>query len=166
MKSSDHIDPQELEAAVDEAIAACDGDPRAAVRALILANSYLEYELAMTRPAVSYGFSRGWHARRREIWTELNTGKLGGKSFPTQPATVHKDRPQNQKQFAAELSQVTGKSKRDVNMKLRRVDELGGDLRKIAGTSLDKGVEMDALISLPQPERSAPSIDRPSTKPP
>ncbi|MGE3364022.1 MAG: hypothetical protein AB7I34_11290 [Rhizobiaceae bacterium] len=61
----DQVDPKELEQAVDEAVAACDGDPRAAVRALILANHYLEYELAMTRPAVSFGFSRGWHARRR-----------------------------------------------------------------------------------------------------
>ena len=33
-----------LEAAVDEAIAACGGDPRAAVRALIVANHFLESE--------------------------------------------------------------------------------------------------------------------------
>lgn len=34
-----------LEAAADEAIAACGGDMRSAIRALILANEYLEYEL-------------------------------------------------------------------------------------------------------------------------
>jgi hypothetical protein len=33
-----------LRAAVDQAIAVCDGDPRAAVRALIVANSLLEFE--------------------------------------------------------------------------------------------------------------------------
>ena len=33
-----------------------------------------------------------------EIWEALN---LGGKTFPTQIATLHKDRPQNQEQFAA-----------------------------------------------------------------
>jgi hypothetical protein len=42
-------DPQSendrLEAAADEAIAACGGDMRSAIRALILANEYLEYEL-------------------------------------------------------------------------------------------------------------------------
>jgi len=35
-----------LEAAVDEAIAVCDGDQRAAVRALIVANNHLESEIA------------------------------------------------------------------------------------------------------------------------
>ena len=34
-----------LEAAVDQAIATCGGDPRAAVRALIVANSFLESEM-------------------------------------------------------------------------------------------------------------------------
>ncbi len=35
-----------LEAAVDQAIAACGGDMRAAVRALIVANNFLESELS------------------------------------------------------------------------------------------------------------------------
>ena len=58
--------PEELEAATDEAIAVCDGDARAAVRALLVTNAYLENELAMAVPAVSYGFSRGWYVKRRE----------------------------------------------------------------------------------------------------
>ena len=43
----------ELEAAVDQAIAACEGDMRSAIRALILANDYLENEVAelMKAPA-------------------------------------------------------------------------------------------------------------------
>jgi len=45
-----------LEAAADEAIAACGGDMRSAIRALILANEYLEYEL---QTKVSQGFTRG-----------------------------------------------------------------------------------------------------------
>ena len=56
----------ELERAVDEVIDLCDGDTRAAVRVLIVANRYLEQELAMATPAVSYGYSKGWHARRWE----------------------------------------------------------------------------------------------------
>jgi hypothetical protein len=39
-----------LEAAVDQAIAVCDGDPRAAVRALIVANTHLESEIADMLP--------------------------------------------------------------------------------------------------------------------
>ena len=48
-----------LEAAVDEAIAVCDGDPRAAVRALIVANSLLESEIADLKKAVSHAYMRG-----------------------------------------------------------------------------------------------------------
>ena len=52
-------DDNELEAAVDEAIAVCDGDPRAAVRALIVANSLLESEMADLKKAVSHAYTRG-----------------------------------------------------------------------------------------------------------
>jgi hypothetical protein len=48
-----------LEAAVDQAIALCDGDPRAAVRALIVANNLLEAEIADLRKAVSHAYTRG-----------------------------------------------------------------------------------------------------------
>ena len=45
-----------LDLAADQAIAACDGDMRSAIRALILANEYLEYEL---QTKVSQGYMRG-----------------------------------------------------------------------------------------------------------
>ena len=48
-----------LEAAVDEAIAACGGDPRAAVRALIVANNFLESEMAELQKAISHAYTRG-----------------------------------------------------------------------------------------------------------
>ena len=48
-----------LEAAVDEAIAACSGDTRAAVRALIVANNLLESEIAELKKAVSHAYTRG-----------------------------------------------------------------------------------------------------------
>ena len=48
-----------LEAAVNEAIAACGGDTRAAVRALIVANSLLESEIADLKKAVSHAYTRG-----------------------------------------------------------------------------------------------------------
>jgi hypothetical protein len=49
----------ELEAAVEEAIAACDGDLRAAIRALIVANNFLECEVSELMKAVSHAYSRG-----------------------------------------------------------------------------------------------------------
>ena len=48
-----------LEAAVDQAIAACDGDTRAAVRALIVTNNFLESEVAELMKAVSHAYVRG-----------------------------------------------------------------------------------------------------------
>ena len=49
----------DLEAAVDQAIAACDGDKRSAIRALIVANNYLESEVAELMKAVSQAYARG-----------------------------------------------------------------------------------------------------------
>ena len=48
-----------LEAAVDEAIVACGGDTRAAVRALIVANNFLESEMSELKKAVSHAYTRG-----------------------------------------------------------------------------------------------------------
>jgi hypothetical protein len=49
----------EFEAAADQAIAACSGDARKAVKALIVANQFLETELEKLRAAVSVGYARG-----------------------------------------------------------------------------------------------------------
>ena len=43
-----------LEAAVDRAIAACDGELRATIRALIVANNFLESEVSELMKAVSH----------------------------------------------------------------------------------------------------------------
>jgi hypothetical protein len=48
-----------LEAAVDQAIAACGGDLRSAIRALIVANDYLETEVGELMKAVSHAYVRG-----------------------------------------------------------------------------------------------------------
>ena len=52
-------DDNELEAAVDQAIAACDGDLRATIRALIVANNFLECEVSELMKAVSHAYARG-----------------------------------------------------------------------------------------------------------
>ena len=52
-------DAGQLEAAADQAIAACDGDAREAVKALIVANQFLETELEKLTAAVSMGYARG-----------------------------------------------------------------------------------------------------------
>ena len=52
-------DADQLEAAVDQAIAACGGDAREAVKALIVANQFLETDLEKLKAAVSPGYARG-----------------------------------------------------------------------------------------------------------
>ena len=47
-----------LEAAADQAIAACGGDARETVKALIIANHFLEAELEKLRALVSAGYAR------------------------------------------------------------------------------------------------------------
>ena len=48
-----------LETAVDQAISACGGDTRATIRALIVANEYLESEVGELMKAVSRAYARG-----------------------------------------------------------------------------------------------------------
>jgi stage V sporulation protein SpoVS len=48
-----------LEAATDQAIAACGGNARDAVKALIVANEYLEAEVCDLMQAVSHAYARG-----------------------------------------------------------------------------------------------------------
>jgi hypothetical protein len=52
-------DADGLEAATDEAIAACGGNARDAVKALIVANEFLETEVCELMQAVSHAFARG-----------------------------------------------------------------------------------------------------------
>ena len=48
-----------LEAEVEQAIAVCDGDMGAAIRALIVANNFLESEISELKKAVSHAYTRG-----------------------------------------------------------------------------------------------------------
>ena len=52
-------DADRLDAATDHAIAACDGDMRSTIRALIIANKYLESEMTDLKRSVSHAFVRG-----------------------------------------------------------------------------------------------------------
>jgi hypothetical protein len=49
----------DLEASTEALIAACDGDPRSAVRTLLVAVGYLEAEVERLAEAVSRGYVRG-----------------------------------------------------------------------------------------------------------
>ena len=53
------FDPERLEVETDEAITACGGNARDAVKALIVANEYLESEIGDLMQAVSHAYTRG-----------------------------------------------------------------------------------------------------------
>jgi hypothetical protein len=57
-----------LDTAIDTEIEACGGDARAAVRALIVANNYLEAEVKRLAETVSSGFTRGFSAKRYDLF--------------------------------------------------------------------------------------------------
>lgn len=52
-------DADRLEVAADEAIAACGGDVRDALKAMIVANEFLESEIRELMQAVSHAYVRG-----------------------------------------------------------------------------------------------------------
>lgn len=92
--------------------------------------------------------------RRQEVWEEINGSSKAigaraanaamGKGDATEKSSVA---------FTKETAKTSGKDERTIRQAARRGKELGDELRKIAGTSLDKGVEMDALIKMKEPER-------------
>jgi hypothetical protein len=57
---------ERLDAAADQAIAMCGGDMRSAIRALILANEFLEAEL---ESQVSHGYMRGMRHGRFKTYS-------------------------------------------------------------------------------------------------
>ncbi len=87
--------------------------------------------------------------RRKQIWEALHPVESG----TTCPTLSKPTTGRGNTQFAADTAAVSGESKRDVNRHLARAEAIGGDLERVTGTSLDKGVELDALAKLPETER-------------
>jgi hypothetical protein len=59
MSGDPQPEPDRLEVAADQAIAACGGNARDAVKALIVTNEYLESEVGELMKAVSHAYTRG-----------------------------------------------------------------------------------------------------------
>lgn len=53
------VDPIDLENETDEAIIICGGDMRAALKATLIANAFLEHELERIKAMLSAGYGRG-----------------------------------------------------------------------------------------------------------
>ncbi len=117
--------------------------------------------------------------RRKEIWEALHPVRqrfdsvfdaLGTVEGPMTDAEereqvepvippVAKHGHAQEKSFAAATADASGMTKQAINRHLARAKALGDDLDKVTGTSLDKGVELDALKAM-TPEQRAPLIER------
>jgi N6-adenosine-specific RNA methylase IME4 len=88
--------------------------------------------------------------RRKELYLLLHPdtrrGVAGGKA--RQGATTADSA------FAESQAKASGRSRRSVEVAARR-GQLGADLDRVRGTSLDKGEELDALVALPEDRREA-----------
>lgn len=100
---------------------------------------------------------RAWlTARRKEIYEQLHPetkrGTAGGKARQGKKADVPS--------FVEDHGAATGQAPRTISKHQRRGAALGEEtLRKLRGTSLDAGPELDALLELPE-DRRQQVIDR------
>jgi hypothetical protein len=83
------------------------------------------------------------HLKRRKELYQLK----GGKNLPT-PGGLQKIG------FAKDTTAKTGRSKRSINAAIA-LDKAIPNIERLVDTSLDKGVELDALAKLPEAEQSA-----------
>lgn len=107
--------------------------------------------------------------RRKQIWEALHPvekrmrgsmvmesqfdRETGDATCASSLSDGRKAGPQHEKRFAADTASVSGESKSQINRHLARAEAIGEDLERVTGTSLDKGVELDALAKLPELER-------------
>lgn len=87
--------------------------------------------------------------RRKEVWEAMHPG--GGKSVSTSAGV-------REVGFASDTSTIAGITKQSINQHVSRAEALGPDLQAVIGTSLDKGVELDALKDM-EPEARRPLIE-------
>lgn len=126
----------------------------AEVPCIIMQDDDLRAELAMIdenlcRAELSPAEAALQTARRKEIYEVLHPeAKRGGNSGPN-GQFVRTDTTA----FTDATSEATGRDARSVRRDAARGEALGEDLEAISGTSLDKGVELDALAKLPEAER-------------
>lgn len=137
---------------------------------VVQAEGHLEAELIeidenLCRSELSVAQRAHYSKRRKEIWEALHPEPSRGYSLESYdaegceesgtscPTLAAPKTGRGNIQFAAETAAITGQSKRDINRNVARAEAIGDDLLRLTGTSLDKGVELDALAKLPEPER-------------
>jgi ParB family chromosome partitioning protein len=93
--------------------------------------------------------------RRQEIWEDIHGSPKANGARAANAAMGRGGASEKfSVAFTTDTAAASGKTDRSIRMAAARGRELGADIHRIVGTSLDKGVEMDALIKLPKDERA------------
>jgi hypothetical protein len=98
--------------------------------------------------------------RRKELYVQKHPETTNGGDRKSVSKIRNLNDDKQPARFTLEAAKVSGKAESTVALSISRVEKLGDDnARRIIGTSLAKGVEMDALIKL-APEARADLISR------
>ena len=129
-----------------------------------LQSELMEIDENLCRAELTASQRTGYTKRRKQIWEALHPVEkvqtvadldCYENNSGASCATIQdkgRGRPEG---FAAATAEATGQSKATTNRAIARADALGDEaLNKVANTSLDSGVELDALAKMPAPERT------------
>jgi len=115
-----------------------------------LQTELIEIDENLCRAELTAAQRTAFSKRRKQIWEALHPENNSGTTCPTIRETA--GRP---KAFAAATADATGQDKRTTNRAIARADAIGDEaLAKVVNTSLDSGVELDALAKMDAPERT------------
>lgn len=119
-----------------------------------LQSELIEIDENLCRAELTASQRSGYTKRRKQIWEALHPEIQVAQAAP--PVIGYASPPPQTQGFAAATAAATGQSKATTNRAIARADAIGDvALTKVANTSLDSGVELDALAKLPAPERAA-----------
>ena len=124
-----------------------------------LQTELIEIDENLCRAELTASQRTGFTKRRKQIWEALHPVERQVEQvvppIPEVDALGRAKSPQQTQGFAASTAESTGMTKQAINRHIARADALGDEaLTKVANTSLDSGVELDALAKMDAPERA------------
>lgn len=122
-----------------------------------LQSELMEIDENLCRAELTASQRTSYTKRRKQIWEALHPveTQVAHVAPPENKPIGNKSPPPQTQGFAAATAAATGQSKATTNRAIARAEALGDEaLTKVAHTSLDKGVELDALAKMDEPERS------------
>lgn len=141
-------------------VAACRALGWAEIDALVveglehLQSELMEIDENLCRAELTASQRTSYTKRRKQIWEALHPEEI--RVAQAAPVEIGYGKPPVRPTgFASATAESTGQSKATTNRAIARAEALGDDtLTKVVNTSLDSGVELDALAKLDAPERA------------